>query len=138
MRFFGKCGIVGSILKGDGLMISFASLLTISSGFGLWAMTIICLRGCGWILISGYSLLPKEDKDKFRQKYDVISMNKYLGKTVFMPLAIICSIISLQILFEPAWMDSGWYTTVLIIVVFVTVGSCLYAATQVLGDKFKK
>jgi hypothetical protein len=119
-------------------MIGFASLLTISSSFGLWAMTIICLRGCDWILISGYSLLPKEDKDKYRQKYDVISMNKYLGKTVFMPLAAICSITSLQILFEPAWMNSGWYTTVLIVAVFVTVGRCFYAVVQVLGDRFKK
>ena len=119
-------------------MIGFALILTISSGFGLWAMTIICLRGCGWVLISGYSLLPKEDKDKFRQKYDVISMNKYLGKTVFMPLAAICSIVSLQILFEPVWMNSGWYTTVLIVAVVATVGSCFYAAAQVLGDRFKE
>ena len=119
-------------------MIIFASLLTICSSFGLWAMAIICIRGCNWILISGYSLLPKKEKDKFRQKYDVISMNKYLGKTVFMPLAVICSIISFQILFEPAWMNSGWYTTVLIVAVFVAVGSCFYAVVQVLGDRFKK
>ena len=72
----------------------------------LWLLTIKCMRGCDWILISGPNIMPKEDKIKYKQQHDMIRMNKYLGKMVFIPASIITSMF--VIAFALNWDIADW------------------------------
>jgi len=64
------------------------------------------VRGVDWILINGVNVLPKEDKQKFKEKYDMISMNKFIGTRMFLPLAVLCSFIVPLIIFEFEWLQA--------------------------------
>jgi len=113
-------------------------ILMLAVSLLLWVMTVICLRGCNWILISGYSTLPKTDKEKFRARYDVVAMNKYTGKAIFLPMAVICTVGAAWMLFDPAWMRSPWFGVLFAVVAVAATGYMFYAVTRILGDRFKR
>jgi len=85
-------------------MIAIVILSVVSLFF--WILTAFTLKGVDWILINGVNVLPKEDKQKFKEKYDIIAMNKHIGKRVFLPLAILCALIVPLIFFDAEWMQS--------------------------------
>jgi len=85
-------------------MIAVIILSVISIFF--WIMTAFTLKGVDWILINGVNLLPNEGKQEFRKKYDVFAINKYIGKNVFLPIAVICSLIVPLIYFDNEWLQS--------------------------------
>jgi len=105
---------------------------------GCWAMVFACLRGCDWILISGYTLLPKEDKEKFKQQYDIVLMNKYIGKTMFLPISVVCTISMARMLLNFEWMISSWFNAVFIVIIVAMLVLCFCAAPKILGDRFKR
>ena len=83
-----------------------AIILSIVSLF-LWILTAFTLKGVDWILISGVNTLPKEEKRKFKEKYDVVAMNKYAGKNIFLPTAVLCTLIVLLIFLGAEWKQSA-------------------------------
>jgi len=85
-------------------MIAVISLSVFSLFF--WILTVLTLKGVDWILINGVNILPKEDKKKFKEQYDVIAMNKYVGKNIFLPTAILFSLIVPLVLLDTEWMQS--------------------------------
>ncbi|MCL1996280.1 MAG: hypothetical protein FWG63_08745 [Defluviitaleaceae bacterium] len=69
------------------LILTLFGLTLVLAGL-FWFFAIVCLKGCDWllvILISGFSLADKETKQKYREKNDIPAMNKYMGKTMFLP-----------------------------------------------------
>jgi len=117
-------------------MIEFVILLVLS--LALWAAAIICMKGCNRMLISGYAMLPKEEREKLKEQYDIIAMNKYIGKTIFLPLAVVFMIIVVMICLEAAWMQSPWFGALIAIAAFAVLARCAYSAIQIFGDRFKK
>lgn len=85
-----------------------------------WAIAIKCLVGCDWILISGPNMLPKEDRIKFKAQHDMIGLNRYMGKTAFLPAAIIATMGALYYALytqtDFTWVRSGWFVWPLVIV----------------------
>jgi hypothetical protein len=113
-------------------------IVMVSSLLLLWGMSFICMRGCSWILISGTNMLSKEEKQTFREKHDIVAMNRYIGKIIFLPLALYLTAIFFITEYEPAWADSTWFFSVNIISVLVVLGFCFYGVSQVLGRRFER
>ena len=65
-----------------------------------WILTVICLKGCNKIFISGYSTASDDEKKKYKEKYDVAAMNKFLGKVVFLPLSVFCTALIPMFIYE--------------------------------------
>jgi hypothetical protein len=106
-------------------------------------MTVFCLKGCNWVLLSGYNL-SKDDRKRFREQYDVITMNKYIGKMIFLPLAlggiITCVLLFISFVFpnDIAFFHSGWFATIIVFSALIFIALSFYALIQVLGNRFKK
>jgi general stress protein CsbA len=106
-------------------------------------MTIFCLKGCNWVLLSGHNL-SKDDRKRFREQYDVITMNKYIGKMIFLPLAlgglISCVLLLISILAsnDIAFFNSGWFATIIVFSALIFIALCFYAYVQVVGNRFKR
>jgi len=99
-------------------MIGIFVLLTISLFFGILA--VFCLKGVDWVLINGVNTLSKEEQQEFKDKYDMIAMNRYIGKRILLPLALLCLIYVPIIAFETLdWMQSAWFG---ILVIVVSIG----------------
>ena len=106
-------------------------------GLFCWAMTIICLN-VDWVMISGVNMLPKDERLKFKEKHDMRAMNKYIGKRMFLPSAIFCSIFTPIIFFEPAWVQSTWAGVVIFFACIVFIVYIISAVPKILGNKFEK
>jgi hypothetical protein len=118
-------------------MIGFFILLPITLFCA--TMTIFCLRGVDWILISGVNTLPKEDRRKFKERHDMIAMNKFIGKRVFLPATILCLGFMPFFFFEShEWMQSAWFGAVIIAVVIAALVPVFSALPKILGSHFEK
>ena len=102
-----------------------------------WILMVICLKDCNKIIISGYSTASEDEKKKYKQKYDVAAMNKFLGKVVFLPLSVFCTALI------PIFVYEGMLYGLLIGII-TGIGSIIililgiYATVVILdGDKFK-
>ena len=115
-------------------MVATAVLLIIS--LLCWAMTVICLRGVDWILISGVNTLPKAERQKYKEKHDMVAMNKFIGKKVFLPLAIICTITAVVILLDAPWMQTPWFAAVIIVACVALLAITFWAAAKIFGGNF--
>jgi hypothetical protein len=111
-----------------------------------WVITAFLLKGVDWILISGVSTLPKEDRLKFKEKHDMVGMNRYAGKRIFLPVSIWATVfapmfISLM-LFGSEWLQSAWYGTAYAIVIAICSVALLIsifsALPKMLGNNFEK
>ena len=116
----------------------FEGIIVILLSLFFWVFTVICLNGCSWILISGYSMASKEEKEMYKKRYDVVAMNRYIGKTVLLPSAVFCTVL-IPIIFLQELISEQ------LIGVFIGTSSiaitvlCFYAAIKVLsGEKFKR
>ncbi|MCL2703332.1 MAG: DUF3784 domain-containing protein [Defluviitaleaceae bacterium] len=112
-----------------------AALALLITSLGLWIMAAVCMKGSNRIFLSGYIFLPKEDKDKFREEYDVIAMNKFIGKVILLPAS---AIISFSVIF--LFLDEGYtfLTAAFTVAALAVAGFCIYGAIQVMGGRFKK
>ena len=118
-------------------MIGIIILLPIAMFFG--AMTAFCLKGVDWILISGVNMLPKEDKQKFKEKHDMIAMNRLIGKRIFLPLTILCLACVLVLIFGiPEWMQSAWFGAVIVVAIIAALVLVFSALPKILGNHFEK
>ena len=76
----------------------------------LWALTFFTLKGVDWILVSGINTLPKEDRQKYKEKHNMIEMNRYAGKRIFFPFAIFTLIVAPLVLsvtiFNAEWLEA--------------------------------
>ena len=102
-----------------------------------WVIGIICIKGCNVILVSGANLMPKEDRKKYKEKHDIIAMNRYIGKVIILPLAALCSFMSVTMITEFAWMESNWFAGITIAAVIGIIALCFYGAVQILGSRFE-
>jgi accessory gene regulator protein AgrB len=112
--------------------------ILLGTGLFLWFLTINCLRGCNWILVSGISTSSKAVKLQYRMQNDVPAMNRYMGKTIFLPFSIYCTVLWIMMFFNIPWMVEAWFGIVLTVFTFLMVGFCFYAVVQVLGGRFKR
>jgi threonine/homoserine/homoserine lactone efflux protein len=104
----------------------------------LWVFTYFFIKGVDWIMISGVSTLPKEEKERYRKKHDVTAMNRYTGKMMLLPMAIIFTVgmVFRYVPLEAGWMDSWWFSTIIIVALLGFLGWCFYVISQVLGNRF--
>ena len=61
-----------------------------------WFFFAICFNGCDWDFNSTHD---KKDRKVFKEHYDVKAINKYLGKTLFLPLAVLLTYGSIFFIF---------------------------------------
>jgi hypothetical protein len=112
----------------------------------LFVMTAYTLKGVDWIIIIGVNTLPKADKQKFKEKHNMVEMNKYAGKRIFLPFSIWALVFAPLILsitlFNAEWMESTWYGTgygimigIFSIIVLISTFSAL---PKILGNAFEK
>jgi len=116
--------------------------------FGLlsWIMTVFTLKGVDWILISGVNTLPKEDRLKFKEKHDMVGMNRFAGKRIFLPLSIWMSIFAplffSLMFFDSYWLQYTWYGTgygIMIAICSVAMLVSVFSALpKIMGNNFEK
>jgi len=120
-------------------MVGLVSSLVAGTILGF--LGIKCLRGIDWIFISGWILMPKEDKQKFRAQHDMLAMNRLIGKQVFLPTAAFCMLTGIYIFiytqFDPAWMQSQWVVFPISAAVVGLLVSVFSALLKVLGTQFE-
>ena len=116
-------------------------IITFVLGLFFVIMFSFCLKGVDWILISGPNMLPKEDRQKYKDKHDMVALNRFIGKRVFLPSAVSCfafsAIVSLVTFSDAEWVQSTWFAVIIVIVViafFVLVGSAL---PKIFGNHFE-
>jgi hypothetical protein len=115
-------------------------------GLFSWIITFFTLRGVDWILISGVNTLPKEDRLKFKEKHDMVGMNRYAGKRIFLPVSLWVSIFAplffSLMLFDSDWLQSTWYGTfygiVIAICSIIVLVSIFSALPKITGNNFEK
>jgi len=112
------------------LVFAFFALLS-------WIMTAVCMK-VDWIFVSGVNLLPKADRQKYKEKHDMRAMNRFIGKRIFMPLAVLFTIIAPISYVDAEWMQSAWFGVLLVIVVIATLVMIFTALPKILGNKFEK
>ena len=105
-------------------------------GLIFWILTIFTLRGVDWVLISGVTTLSKGERQKFKEKNNMTEMNRYIGKRVFLPIALMLSIIA-PLMLNANWMQSTWFGIVIFIVVIVVLVSIFSAIPKILGTTFE-
>jgi len=101
---------------------------------GAWAMVYVCLRekGCNVFMVSGYLTLPKEDRVKYKAKFDVVAMNRYAGKWVYLPLAV-----TLTLMIPVPVYHAAWYGIILGTGAVITLALCFKALPGLIGTKFE-
>jgi len=101
----------------------------------LAVMTFFCLKGVDWVLISG--IFSREERKKFKAKHDMIAMNRFIGKRVFLPGAIYTAAM-FPLFFDMPWMQSEWLGAVILWATFVVMGLVFSAVPKILGTHFEK
>ncbi|MCL2198551.1 MAG: DUF3784 domain-containing protein [Defluviitaleaceae bacterium] len=107
-------------------------------GVFLWVLTIAALKGVDWIFISGVSTLPKEDRQKYKEKHDMPAMNKYIGKRVFLPSAVFVTASIPIMLFPEIFEQALWLAAVIVIACIALLVSIFSALPKILGGHFEK
>jgi len=111
-----------------------------------WIFTAFTLRGVDWILISGVNMLPKEDKQKYKEKHNMVEMNRYIAKKTLLPVSIWLLIFApfmfSQFFFNAEWIETTWYGVGYIIIVIISAIimsiSIFSAMPKILGNTFEK
>jgi hypothetical protein len=115
----------------------FGSIIIIALCIFFWAFTVICLKGCTHILISGYSLASKDEKRKYKEQYDVVAMNRYIGKMIFLPISLFCTVLIPTFFVNDTMLER--FDVITGIGAITVLALCFYAAAKVLsGNKFKR
>jgi len=123
-------GCMGHSLVGDEMLGAFISgVLAVF----FWFLTAATLKGVDWIFISGVNSLPKEERQAFKEKHDMISMNRYLGKRILLPTAVLFSIIAPLVLSSADWMQSAWFCAVILISVLSFLMLIVRAVLRILN-----
>ena len=103
--------------------------------FGI--MTFFCFRGVDWVMLNG--MIFKADRDKYRQKHDMIAMNRFIGKRIFLPNTILLLTL-LPMLFD--WPEGHIMTTIVpmlfFIVAIIVIVSTFFAIPKIFGTHFEK
>ncbi|MCL2202365.1 MAG: DUF3784 domain-containing protein [Defluviitaleaceae bacterium] len=109
------------------------ALFTIPS-LGAWYMTYMCLRkkGCTWFMVSGYLTLPKEERAKYKAKFDVVAMNRFAGYRAYLPLSIILTLMIPLPLFQ-----ATWYGAILGMGAVIVLVLCFSAMPKLVGNHFE-
>ena len=103
-------------------------------------MAGICIKGCNWTYVLGFS--KKVDSERF----DLVSMNRYIGKMMLLPhAAYVLIMLSIIHLFSPLsghnWLNIPGYIWLLVIALISTItllGLYFYAVQQLRGARFMR
>jgi len=115
--------------------VSWYGVLAVVLSLFFWIFGALCLRGLNKVLIAGFR---KADACAYKERFDVISQNRYIGKTMFFPLAFFSSIVAILLLFDVPFFNSTWFSVAFSIAALVVTGLCMFSATQILGNRFKR
>lgn|GEM_PF-1116541 len=115
--------------------------LVIANGL-TWFITYMCLRkkGCNWFMLSGYLTMPKEERLKYKAKFDVIAMNRYAGKMIHLPLAILMVLLIPLPFYQGAWYGAvlGIYAVMICVLSFIAVSKLFSNEFEVSNPKYKE
>ena len=127
---------LADIKLGGGTM--FITIMLISACILGWGMVYISLRekGCNWFMVSGYLTLSKEERAKYKAKYDVIALNRYSGKMIYLPMAVWITLLVIQSL-GFAWANTGWFNVVIVVGALIMFVSTFAALPKILGTRFE-
>jgi hypothetical protein len=67
----------------------------------MWSMTFFTIKGVDWIIVSGPNMLPKEERQAYKEKHDMIAMNRFIGKRILLPLSVWGSVLIPSIFLSP-------------------------------------
>ena len=104
-------------------------------GFACWVIGIKSLMGWNRVQLSDVS---RKDEEWFKGEYDVIAMNKFLGKMVWIPTAIFLSAFTVMSFLEWPYGASIPFWVVFVIAIFSLGGLLTYGIIQARGDRFKR
>ena len=102
-----------------------------------WIMTILCMK-VDWILVNGVNMLPKEDRLKYKEKHDMRAMNKFIAKRIFMPLAIMSTVVAPVEFLNKEWIETAWFGAFLVIIIVAPLVLVFSALPKILGKTFEK
>jgi len=102
-------------------------------------MTFVCLRkkGCDWFMVSGYLILPTDEKKKYKARYDVVALNRYIAKMIYLPLSFLLMIM-LPMAFNAPFTDEGWYGALIAVSGMGVLITSFAAIPKILGTRFEK
>jgi len=117
----------------------FVSVLLVTGFLLSCFMTIVCLRkkGCNWFMVSGYLALPKDEKKKYKAKYDVVALNRYIAKMIYLPFSF-WLMIMLPMAFNAPFAEDTWYGALIAISGMGVLITCFVAVPNILGTRFEK
>ncbi|MCL2015018.1 MAG: hypothetical protein FWG68_02085 [Defluviitaleaceae bacterium] len=99
--------------------------------------------GCNWILLNGENIVDKDAKELFKARHDVPTMNRYLAKNGFLPLAVTFTLFAIihglggygfGIIETAAWQDVA--TLVIGAAILAVCVNVVRVYLQVIGGKF--
>ena len=117
-------------------MIEFIIFLIFTAFF--WFMTIVTLKGVDWILLSGVNILPKEERRKYKEKHDMIAMNRFIGKRIFLPVSVAGTVFMPPLILGAEFVHSAWFVIPLVIAVVAMLLLIFSALPKILGSAFEK
>jgi len=105
-----------------------------------WMLFAVCLKGCNRVLINFYN---HKEREKYREQYDVIAMNKYLGINLMLPLAVTITVGAFVLLFNQLEILNGAalggaVTALGVSVLFTVVRTSRAVAMIMNGVQFRK
>ena len=110
-------------------------------GIAWLVMAVVCIKGCNWTYVWGFT------KRKDSEKFDLIAMNRYIGKMMLLPFAawtlalwsIAHFFISLP---GHTWLldvpGVTWFFVIAAISTIILLGSCYYTTKQLRGARFMR
>ncbi|MDR0325826.1 MAG: hypothetical protein LBI19_07025 [Oscillospiraceae bacterium] len=106
----------------------------------LWAVTIVFLLGHGWAIKWIFCIttaIPKEEKEKYKQSFDIVKASRFIGIRFFLPIFIVGSIGIVRMYITGVKMDSSWIGIAIGVVAIASLGYGLYSFRHVFSDRFR-
>jgi len=103
-----------------------------------WIFTICTMVGVDWILVSGINILPKAERERYRETHDVVAMNQFIGWRILLPISILLTIITFAYIIGGTFLTTAGFATVLAIFILITVILVFSGAVKLFGDFFEK
>ena len=104
-------------------------------GLTCWVIGIKSVIGWDRVQLSDVS---RKDEEWFKGEYDVIAMNRFLGKTVWLPSAVFTSVYAILFSLERPIGPSPVSISVFVITLITLGGLITYGFIRARGDRFKR
>ena len=110
----------------------FGMLFAFVLGLTSWVYFVLCMKGYNKVFLVGKN---KEMQKKYSARYKLIEMNRFIGFTIFLPIAGLCTAVYIIILVRGPELLLGM---LLGLCGFTIVMLCISTISQILGGRFRK